>query len=124
MPVTQSDCSCPLATSIQVPNSGPGRVASGAILHELGLGVGEDAELAAGHPGLGVRLQADGDAVEPGDGAEQRPGVDVVGEQPAGRGEHAGAEVAGGQLAQLAGQDGESERAAAPAGTGRYGRSP
>lgn len=56
-----------------------------------------------------MRLQAHGDAVEPGHGAEQGPGVDVVGEQPAGGGEDSGAEVAGGQLSQLAGQDGQSE---------------
>ncbi len=57
-----------------------------------------------------MRLQVHRHAVEPGDGAEQGTGVDVVGEQAAGGGEDAGAEVAGGQLAQLAGQHGDAER--------------
>lgn len=58
-----------------------------------------------------MRRQADhGHPVEAGDRAEQRARVEVVGEQPARGGEDAGAEVAGGQLTQLTGEDGRGER--------------
>ncbi|GAA3220673.1 hypothetical protein GCM10020256_26900 [Streptomyces thermocoprophilus] len=83
--------------------------AGGAEAYDVGLGVGEDGELAAGHPGSGVRLEVDGDAVEAGEGAEDGAGVEVVGEETAGGGEDAGAEVAGGELAQLPGEDGDGE---------------
>lgn len=57
-----------------------------------------------------MRLESDGDAVEPGDRIQYGARVHVVREQAGGRGEHAGAEVAHRQLAQLAGERGQAER--------------
>ncbi|WPR51250.1 hypothetical protein SJI45_09590 [Streptomyces sp. S399] len=86
------------------------RVLVAAETYELGFGTGDDGELAAGQPGLGVRLQADGDLVQAGDGAEDRAGVQVVGEQPGGAGEDARGEVADGELTQLQGEQRGAER--------------
>ncbi len=71
--------------------------------------MGEDGELTAGHPGLGVRLQSDRHPVQLGDRAEDGPGVDVVGEQAPSGGEDSRAQVAGGELAELAGEHGDAE---------------
>lgn len=77
---------------------------------QLGLGAGEDRELASRQPGLGVRLEADGDLVEAGHGAEDRAGVQVVGEEAGGAGEDARGEVADGKLAQLQREQGGAQR--------------
>ncbi len=109
MVVTQSE---ELAAGDEHPGAELGSVQHGvgAEADELRLRVGEDGELAAGEPGLGVLLEVDGDPVEAGDGAQQRPGVQIVGEEASGRGEDAGSDVAGGELPQLAGQYGHGER--------------
>ncbi len=81
----------------------------GADPGQVRLGVGEYGELGARRPGAGVGLEPDGDPVEFGDAAQHRARVDVVGQQPGGGGEHSGAEVADGELAQLTGQHGRAQ---------------
>ncbi|MBD0711644.1 hypothetical protein BU197_25775 [Streptomyces sp. CBMA291] len=66
--------------------------------------------MGAGEPALEVGAEGDGDPVEARDAAEDGSGVDVVGEQPGGGGEDAGAEVAARELAELADEDGRAER--------------
>ena len=72
---------------------GPGEV-SVADSDQLWGGVGQDPELRARHPGLGVRLEAHRYPVELGDRVEQRARVDVVRQEPCGGGDDPRAEVA------------------------------
>ncbi|CAM5636490.1 hypothetical protein SCYAM73S_01278 [Streptomyces cyaneofuscatus] len=80
-----------------------------AHLDQLRFGAREYGELGAGHPGPGMALEADRDPVELGDRVEQGAGVDVVRQQPGGGGDDAGAEVADGQLPELADEYGHAE---------------
>ena len=129
VPVTQSESELAvrdgqLAWRTAV-RSGPVRIPAAAPQpHELRRGRGEDGELGARHPGLGVRGERDRHAVELGDGVQQRARVDVVREQPGRGSQHTGAELAQRQLAQAAARARPCPAAEGWWAAARSGRSP